>query len=230
MNTLQERYVELKSHVAELIEKSGRNSAVTMIAVSKFQPVESIEILYHLGQRDFGENYVQELLEKDRVLREKGIQDIRWHFIGHLQRNKVKALLPIVDILHTVDSLELATEIAKRWRSLDRQQKVKIFLEVNLHSEPSKAGFDPSQLKTNIHLIAQIQELEILGLMCIPDPLQDPGESFAALREIELSYRPLTHCQLSMGMSSDYAVAIQEGATHIRVGTSLFGARQRPSA
>jgi pyridoxal phosphate enzyme (YggS family) len=164
-------------------------------------------------------------LNKNQIFRDRGIHDIQWHFIGHLQRNKVKSLLPLVDTIHTVDSLELAAEIGKRWRQLQKPNRAKIFLEVNLHSESTKSGFDPQDLRNQARLLNEIQELEIRGLMCIPDPNEDSQESFVKLRILEESCRPFTHSCLSMGMSNDYAVAIQEGATHIRVGTSLFGER-----
>ncbi len=225
MTSLQERYKTILSQISD--ERSPSSPAVTLIAVSKFQPVEAIQTLYELGQRDFGENYVQELLEKDRNLRERGIQDIRWHFIGHLQRNKVKALLPVVHAIHTVDSIELAQELSKRSKALKISQPVPVFLEVNLHSETSKAGFEPSEIQSRSQTISALENLEVLGLMCIPDPTFDPKTSFAALKALEFSCHPFTRGALSMGMSNDYPIALQEGATHIRVGTSLFGERQR---
>ncbi len=230
MHSLKERYFQLKTQIAETVEKTGRSSAPTLIAVSKFQSAESIEALYHLGHRDFGENYVQELLEKDQKLKERGLTDIRWHFIGHLQRNKVKVLVPIVDTIHTVDSLSLASEVAKRWKALGTGDKLKIFLEVNLHSETSKAGFEPKNLLQTLQPITYFNELMILGLMCIPDPKEDARQSFTGLRALEHTCHPFTHSQLSMGMSGDYVIAIEEGSTHIRVGTSLFGPRSHQNS
>ncbi|MEN9722027.1 MAG: hypothetical protein RJB38_13, partial [Pseudomonadota bacterium] len=114
-----------------------------LIAVSKSQPIERILEAYELGQRDFGENYVQELLEKARFCHERGLNDIRWHFIGHLQTNKVKALAPIVSAVHSVDSIRVAQELSKRWLALGKTEKLSVFLEVNVEAEPSKSGFSP---------------------------------------------------------------------------------------
>jgi hypothetical protein len=226
MNPLEKRYLNLQSQLTELLNQAHRTSLPTLIAVSKSQPIDAIETLYQLGHRDFGENYVQELLIKNQYLNDRGIRDIHWHFIGHLQRNKVKALLPFVNTIHAVDSLELASEIAKRWRTLQKSNPMNIFLEVNLHSEPTKTGFSPELLKTSLQPISELRELKPLGLMCIPNREKDSRESFAALRILEESCRPWTRGFLSMGMSNDYAIALQEGATHLRVGTALFGERK----
>lgn len=223
MQSIQERYHSIRSQV----EKAGSDSTrpITLIAVSKFQSVDAIKTLVQLGHRDFGENYVQELLEKDKILKESGIHDIRWHFIGHLQRNKVKALVPVVHSIHAVDSIELAQEISKRWRSQKLDHPIRIFLEVNLHGEASKSGFSPASVQSGASAISQLEGVELTGLMCIPDPVRDPKSSFAELRDLEKTCQPHTHGELSMGMSSDYLIALEQGATHIRIGTSLFGER-----
>ena len=225
MNSLQDRYIRLKAEIAVLQQTFIQPRPVTLIAVSKSQPIESIRVLYELGQRDFGENYSQELIEKDHQLTAQGCTDIRWHFIGHLQTNKIRTLLPLLHCIHSVDSVRVATEISKRWRALDQQRRFPVFLEINLDAEATKQGFSPIALKAHINELRQLDALELCGLMCIPSANQDCTSRFAQLKELEQSLRPSTQGQLSMGMSNDYAVAIQEGSTHIRVGTALFGFR-----
>lgn len=221
MLPLEERYQQILRQI------SPHN---TLIAVTKTHPVETIEALYRLGHRDFGENYVQELLEKAEQLKAKGLKDIRWHFIGHLQTNKVKALIPWVHSIHTVDSEKLAHELAKRWKASGRSGKLPIFIEVNIDREESKSGILPEEALEFTKKIKSIPELEPQGLMCIPSP-SSPEQGKAAfrhLKELEIQCRPFTAGQLSMGMSSDYLIALKEGATHIRLGTVLLGARPTP--
>lgn len=222
MSTLESRYKTLLAQVGTL-------PGLTVIAVSKTQPVDAIEELYRLGHREFGENYVQELVEKAEELARRGCTDIRWHFIGHLQTNKVKALIPHVFAVHTVDSEKLAQELAKRWHQSGRTGKLPVFVEVNIDAEASKAGFLREQVPSVVQAIAAIPELDLQGLMCIPAPgnEQEAHTAFRALRELEVQCRPATKGSLSMGMSSDFPIALEEGATHIRVGTALFGARKK---
>lgn len=196
----------------------------TLVAVSKTQPADAIEALYHLGHRDFGENYVQDLVLKATDLASRGLPEISWHFIGHLQTNKVKALLPHVACIHSVDSEKLAQEISKRATEDGRKNPVQIFLEVNVSGEPTKSGFHPSEIRAVAAEIAKLSKIELYGLMCIPAP--GTGlRAFQTLRELETSCRPATSGGLSMGMTDDFELAIQEGATHVRVGTALFGPR-----
>lgn len=225
MSDLAKRYQKICRQVSQASQKASRTSPPTLIAVSKLQPMDAIEELYHLGQRDFGENYVQELVEKAGELRRRGCLEIKWHFIGHLQTNKVKLLLPQTAAIHTVDSIKLAHEISKRWSALGKPGKIPVFIEVNLDAEKTKSGVAPEELPGMAAQLAEFSELEIQGLMCIPSPDQDPRLRFSELRVLEKELHPLTHGKLSMGMSSDFETAIEEGATHIRVGTSLFGAR-----
>lgn len=201
----------------------------TLIAVSKTQPVESIEALYHLGHRDFGENYVQELVEKAEKLRAAGCDGIRWHFIGHLQTNKVKSLIPHLHAVHSVDSEKLALELAKRWKAeCSDCFPLPCFIEVNIDREPTKAGVMPDDVVALATKLAKNPSIKLMGLMAIPTATQNPEQSagaFTRLRELEIQCHPHTAGNLSMGMSSDFEVALQHGATHIRVGTALFGQR-----
>jgi pyridoxal phosphate enzyme (YggS family) len=200
-------------------------ATVTLIAVSKTQSADAIEALYRQGQRDFGENYVQELLEKSAELQKRGCADIRWHFIGHLQSNKVKMCLPVTYAIHSIDSIKLAKEISKR-----ASAKIACFLNVNIDCEETKSGFAPTETAEAAAEISKLPNIDLRGLMCIPAPRESAGASkpaFAALRELENTCRPSTHGELSMGMSDDFEIAIAEGATFIRIGTRLFGSRNQ---
>jgi pyridoxal phosphate enzyme (YggS family) len=222
MNELAARYRDIRERVRSAAQKVHVEKEPVLIAVSKTQPPEAIEALHALGHRQFGENYVQELIAKAELLRERGIGELEWHFIGHLQTNKVKALIPWVSAIHTVDSLRLATESAKRWRALGRAGRLPVFIEVNLEREPSKSGLAPEEVPELARAISEkLPELELRGLMAIPKPGSGPS-TFASLRELERSCRPWTDGQLSMGMSQDFEQAIAEGATHVRIGSAIF--------
>lgn len=218
-----ERWQKIQSEVGTALKSSGRlPGSARLIAVSKTHPFEAIRPLYEAGQRDFGENYVQELQEKAAAARAAGFSDIRWHFIGHLQTNKVKALLPHIYAIHGVNSMKLAAEISKR-----AERTTPVFLEVNIDAEESKSGIQISDLRKIAEKTATLPKLKILGLMCIPDPSRPEGShaAFRRLSELEKSLRPLTNGELSMGMTSDFGDAIREGATWIRIGTAIFGKR-----
>jgi pyridoxal phosphate enzyme (YggS family) len=236
-STFSATYQQITRKVTSLHAKLGTvrdgriGHEITLVAVSKGQPVESIEALYSLGHRDFGENYVQELVEKAERLRAAGCDEIRWHFIGHLQTNKVKTLVPWVHAVHAVDSDKLAAELAKRWREEhgEKALALPIFIEVNLDGEPSKSGVTPEEAPVLAAKLAGNSALALQGLMAIPAATSTPEQSsaaFARLRELEQKCRPHTRGQLSMGMSADYELAIPQGATHVRIGTALFGKRE----
>lgn len=208
----------------------ARYPNAALIAVSKGQPLDKILEAYEAGQRDFGENYVQELTEKAEQVRARGITDLRWHFIGHLQTNKVKQLLPVVSAIHTVGSQRLAQELSKRWASSGRENPLPVFLEVNIDREESKGGLDPATVLADFAAMRDLPGLDWRGLMCIPAPEGGrSGESFRRLVELEKQCRPATAGELSMGMSDDFEVALREGAgaskVWIRIGTGIFGAR-----
>ncbi len=224
-------YSQIRAQIQAAAHHAGRNpDEITLIAVSKNQSPEAVAELYQLGHRDFGENYVQELTSKASALKALGCADIRWHFIGHLQTNKVKQLIGLVDTIHTVDSLRLAQEI-KRRRPLSVKTCVTdavlhLFLQVNIDREESKDGALPEETPALAAQIASLPGIALQGLMAIP--AQDhPDRAFAALRNLEIQCRPHTQGKLSMGMSADFSLAIAQGATHIRVGTALFGKFKR---
>ncbi|MBX3040763.1 MAG: YggS family pyridoxal phosphate-dependent enzyme [Bdellovibrionaceae bacterium] len=222
--------VEIQRRIQNACGKSGRNeSEVHLLAVSKLQSEEKIRRLASEGHRDFGENYVQELGGKIEHLKDL---NLRWHLIGHLQRNKVKFITGQCHLIHSVDSLSLAQEIHKK--ALEKNVIENILLQVNLGGEDSKDGFSESELAGSLPEIAALSQLRIHGLMTMP-PLQNEPEQnrmfFARLRALRDQWRSQVDVQrhafseLSMGTSHDFEIAIEEGATWIRIGTLAFGER-----
>lgn len=211
---------EVKERVAEACRKANRPvDSVTLVAVSKTHQPEMIREAYGAGQRDFGENYAQELRDKIRDLAD--LPEIRWHAIGHLQTNKVRYVAGKA-LLHTLDRIALARELVRRAEG----EKVEVLIEVNIASEPQKRGVLPTDLEATLASLQGIDGLSVVGLMCIPPRVDEPEDSrgwFRLLRE--LRDRLLPEGALSMGMSRDFEVAIEEGATLIRVGTAIFGER-----
>lgn len=227
--TIAENYSQIKDRIALACREAGRDPAsVTLLAVSKKQPEAKIEELYRLGHRDFGENYVQEMVAKAVELERRGCKDIRWHFIGHLQTNKAKLLIPHVASVHSVDSEKVAVALAKAWGACGRSGKLPVFIEVNISHEESKTGANPKEVEAIAGKVSQISELELQGLMCVPAASEDDSQlkqRFLELKSLEEGLRNVSRRQLSMGMSSDFEIAIAQGSTHVRVGTALFGAR-----
>lgn len=213
---------ELFFKLKEEINASG----ATLVAVSKKKSVEEIKALYDLGQHDFGENYVQELLQKQPLLP----ADIRWHFIGHLQRNKVKSILPFCTLIQGVDRLELLEEINKQASKLERV--VDCLLQVHIATEESKFGFDSAELSAVLPVLSSYSHVRVVGLMgmaSFTDNLSQVSAEFRLLKKLFDQYRSyflITDPFLSMGMSGDYKIALEEGSTMIRIGSLLFGARQ----
>ncbi|MES2646480.1 MAG: YggS family pyridoxal phosphate-dependent enzyme [Bacteroidota bacterium] len=200
---------------------------VTLVAVSKIKPAEDIQALYNLGQRDFGENYVQELVAKEAILP----KDIRWHHIGHLQSNKVKYIAPFVHLIHGVDSEKLLTEINKQAAKNDRV--IHCLLQVHIATEETKFGFDETELKTVLNNLESLKNIQVDGLMGMASFSDNPQQVRSELRSLKVifnKYSSLTVANatftiLSMGMSGDYIMAVEEGSTMIRIGSLLFGAR-----
>ncbi len=196
--------------------------SVTLVAVSKTHPPEAVREAYAAGQRDFGENYAQEWRDKAAALAD--LPGLVWHFVGSLQTNKVKVLLgaapPRAAWVHTVDRVELARELSRR--AAARGAAVKVLLEVNVAREPQKAGCPPEEVARLAEAVGALPGLELRGLMCIPPAEGDPRPHFRALRALRDG---LGLPDLSMGMTADWEVAVEEGATLVRVGTAIFGAR-----
>lgn len=225
---IKENLSSVQEKIAAACAKAGRNPAdVTLIAVSKTKPVSMLEEAYDLSIREFGENKVQELCEKYEVLP----KDIHWHLIGHLQRNKVKYIVDKAALIHSVDSLRLAEEIQKE--ALKKQVTASILLQVNVAKEESKSGFFVEELMNAVEKIACFDRIRIKGLMTIAPFVENPEDNrqfFSELKKlsVDITSKNIDNVSmniLSMGMTGDYQVAIEEGATHVRVGTGIFGAR-----
>lgn len=223
-----ENYKEVEKRVEEACKRAGRKrEEVTLIAVSKTKPVSMIDELLPLNVRDFGENKVQELTAKAEILPSA----LHWHMIGHLQRNKVKYIVDKACIIHSVDSLRLAEEISKAAQK--KQVTAKILIEVNVAEEESKFGVRTSELLPLIEAISLLPNIAIKGLMTIAPYVENPEENrwiFQKLKNLSIdikgkNFDNVTMDVLSMGMTGDYEVAIEEGATHVRVGTGIFGER-----
>lgn len=225
---LKDALIEVENNILDACERSGRNpEEVTLIAVSKTKPVEMLQEVYNEGIRDFGENYVQELADKIEIMP----KDIRWHMIGHLQRNKVKYLVGKVACIHSVDSLRLAEVINER--SIKLGVVTKIMAEVNIAGEESKFGFTRDELFDFAEKVSTMEGVKLVGLMTSAPYVNDPEENRQYFREMkslsvdinEKNINNINITELSMGMTNDYIVAVEEGATHVRVGTAIFGAR-----
>ncbi|MBS1667063.1 MAG: YggS family pyridoxal phosphate-dependent enzyme [Bacteroidetes bacterium] len=213
------------------IESTCKTKVVQLVAVSKTKPVEDIMELYALGHRDFGENYVQELVDKQAQLP----ADIRWHFIGHLQSNKVKYIIPFVHLIHGVDSLSLLKEINKQASKHNRV--VDCLLQLHIAQEETKFGLDKDELRDILdNGLVGLENIKICGLMGMATFTNDVAKvraEYQFLRSLFLQYenRITKNCRLqilSMGMSADYKIAIEEGSNMVRVGSLIFGERDYP--
>jgi pyridoxal phosphate enzyme (YggS family) len=215
----KEKYLEI---IDELRLKN-----VHLVAVSKTKTVEAIMDLYNLGQRDFGENYVQELTEKQTQLP----ADIRWHFIGHLQTNKVKYIAPFVYLIQGVDSLKLLKEINKQGEKINRV--IHILLQVHIAKEETKFGLDENEFNLIIHELGSLKNIRVMGLMGMASFTEDKEQlrkEFQYLNGLFVTHNQLSTTSyklqtLSMGMSADYKIAIEEGSNMVRIGSLIFGAR-----
>ena len=225
---LKENLTEVQSRVKQACKRAGRDvTEVTLIAVSKTKPVTDLQEIYNAGVRDFGENKVQEMCDK----MENMPKDINWHMIGHLQRNKVKYIVGNVALIHSVDSYRLAEEI-----NIQAKKKgivVPILVEVNIADETTKFGVSKEDAMELVRQIASLDALSIKGLMTIAPYVVDPEENRAYFRKIkelsvDIDNQNIDNVSmdiLSMGMTGDFEVAIEEGATMVRVGTGIFGKR-----
>lgn len=225
--SVAEALARIRARIAAAAAAAGRDAQeVDLLAVSKGHPSSSIREAYAIGQRRFGESYAQELVRKARELED--LKDIEWHFIGHLQRNKVKDVAPRARVIETVDRLDLALEIEKR-----AAREIHVLIEVNVGGEEQKSGCAPADLLDLLRETRGLSKLRVVGLMTIPPAVDDPEDArpfFAKLRELAREARaagldPGSH--LSMGMSHDFEAAVAEGATLVRVGTAIFGERPK---
>ncbi|BAK48216.1 predicted enzyme with a TIM-barrel fold [Clostridium sp. SY8519] len=223
-----ENLKDIRQRVADACRRAGRNpETVTLIAVSKTKPAEMLQEAYDAGVRDFGENKVQEMMQKEEILP----ADIRWHMIGHLQRNKVKYLMGKTELIHSVDSLRLAEEISRL--SVKNQICTDILIEVNIAGEESKFGTSRQEAFDLVRAAAQLPGIRIRGLMTVAPYTEHPENNrgyFRKIRElsVDIAAENIDNVHmdfLSMGMTGDFEIAIEEGATHVRVGTGIFGER-----
>ncbi|MEO6741303.1 MAG: YggS family pyridoxal phosphate-dependent enzyme [Chthoniobacteraceae bacterium] len=224
--SIEGRLAAVQNEIAVAAARAGREAGdVTLIAVSKTHPPESVSAVLDAGQCIFGESRVQEARAKIPLVPGRA----RWHFIGHLQRNKIRHALPLFELFHGVDSIEIAGDIERI--AAEDGALPRVLLEVNVAGEASKFGFSPEKIRGQIEELLSFRRLTIEGLMCIPPPqprAEMARKFFVTLRELrdqlEREFR-ISLPQLSMGMSGDFAVAIEEGATLVRVGTAIFGER-----
>lgn len=228
---IKENIDSVKENIQAACDKAGRKlPEVTLIAVSKTKPIPLLMEAYQHGCREFGENKVQELVEKYEAMP----KDIHWHMIGHLQRNKVKYIVDKVFLIHSVDSLKLAEEISRE--ALKKEVEVSILIEVNVAEEESKFGVKKTEAPELVRQIALLPAIHIKGLMTIAPYVANAEENrqyFEQLRElaVDISSKNIDNVSmnvLSMGMTGDYTVAVEEGASYVRVGTGIFGEREYP--
>ena len=221
--SVAEQLTRVRERMAEACRRAGRSpDEVTLVGVSKGMPAQAVAEAYAAGLQDMGENRVQEAADKIEALAAQGVRP-RWHLVGHLQTNKAKTVTGLFAILHSVDSVRLAQALSRRAR-----EPLPILLEVNVAQEASKFGFTPQEVASALRSIVDLPNLDVRGLMTVA-PQTDQPESvrpvFQRLRKLrdELGLR-----ELSMGMTNDFEVAIEEGATMVRVGRAIFGERTKP--
>lgn len=221
------RIEDVRRRIEEAAAKAGRPGGVRLLAVSKTKSAEAVRAAYAAGQRAFGENYAQELAQKAEALRD--LPDIEWHFIGRLQRNKAKQVVGVARAVHTVDRAELAVELGKRAAAAG--VNLSVLVEVNVAGEASKGGCTPAEVGEVLAAVRAAPSLTAVGLMTIPPETEDPEGArpfFAALRALRDAHGGAAALpELSMGMTHDFAAAIAEGSTMVRVGTAIFGARAK---
>jgi pyridoxal phosphate enzyme (YggS family) len=220
--TAAERFAAVRGRIAAACARAGRDpDSVQLLAASKHQPEAALRSAYALGQREFGENYVQELTQKAAALAD--LSDVHWHLIGRLQTNKVKDVLRVGSAVQSLDSLKLCEALATR--AAAAQQNVSVFVQVNISNEAQKAGASVAAVPQLVAAIRSAPSLRLRGLMALPKPTDDPELARDAFRRLRELAHSLSLTELSMGMSDDLELAIEEGATIVRVGTALFGAR-----
>ncbi len=225
-DTIAAHVASVRDRIAHACDRVNRDPAdVLLVAVTKTWPAEVVRAAWHAGLRDFGENYAQELVDKHAALAD--LDGLRWHFIGHLQRNKARNVAPLVHAVHSLDSARLATEFGAR--ALAAGRTVDAYVQVNVSGEASKSGCDPRELGEVLTAIERCEALRLRGLMTVPPASENPEDAapvfraLVALREAHGGAARLP--SLSMGMTHDLDVAVACGATVVRVGSALFGAR-----
>ena len=222
VSTIAERLEAVCLRIAEACHRSGRSpDEVTLVAVVKGFPPEAVRQAAAAGMRHFGENRVQEAQAKLPLLADLSPRPT-WHMVGHLQTNKVKTALNLFDIIHSVDSLHLAEAISRR---APTSVRVPVLLETNIAGDPAKYGFSPEELPTQTEAIRGLPGLDVRGLMTVAPMAEDPDELRPAFRRLRQLAQSLDLPELSMGMTDDFEVALEEGATIVRIGRAIFGER-----
>lgn len=225
---VKENIAAVRQRIEEACRRAGRDTqSVTLIAVSKTKPIPMIEEAYEAGSRDFGENKAQDMRDKHDAMKE----DIRWHFIGHLQTNKIKYVVGRAYMIHSLDSLHLAQAIEAE--CVKKDVHIPVLIEVNAAAEESKFGVTPEETETLIREVSRLPHLQVSGLMTIAPFVENPEENRQYFRKlhdlyIDIQSKSIDNVNmsvLSMGMTGDFEIAIEEGATHVRVGTGIFGER-----
>ena len=224
--TLASRLLEVRARIAQACERAGRDPAeVTLVGVSKTQPADAVRDAVAAGLLDLGENRAQDLLDQAEAATAAGLAP-RWHFIGHLQRNKVRDVLPHIDALHSLDTMRLVEEIEQRWAARGDRGPLPCYIEVNIAGEAQKTGVAPSEVPALLAAATASPALDVVGLMTVAPQVGDPEQTrpvFRALRELASTHGLRG---LSMGMTEDYPIAIEEGATIVRVGRAIFAERR----
>lgn len=230
---LAAKWQKVQGRVAAAAERAGREpSSILVVAVTKTHPAAVAAEAVRCGITDLGENYVQEMLGKKEELEALGVGPVRWHFIGHLQRNKAKYIVPFCELIHSVDSERLGREIDKRAAKVGRRQRV--LIEVNVSGEESKFGVAPNRVRELAEMLLTLEHVELRGLMTMAPYSDEPEASRPIYRRLaqlaaelaDAGIPPEALGELSMGMTQDFEVAIEEGATIVRIGTAIFGPRR----
>ncbi|HKV32878.1 MAG TPA: YggS family pyridoxal phosphate-dependent enzyme [Pyrinomonadaceae bacterium] len=233
--TLAARFAGVKARISAAAQRCGRDPReVTLIAISKTHPADVVKRLVELGAADLGENRVQEAEEK---IPQVGRSVVRWHLVGHLQANKARRALGLFDVIHSLDSIDLARRLDRLCAEIGREP-LPLLIQVDLGHEETKSGVDEKELPQVVETVQQLEHLELIGLMTLPPFFEDPKQArpyFRRLRELrdDLAGKGAfgeRRGELSMGMTNDFVVAIEEGATMVRVGTAIFGERGHKEA
>lgn len=216
---------EVRGRIARACERAGRApEQVRLVAVSKVHPPEAIRAAYALGQRHFGENYVQEMVAKAAALED--LPELRWRFVGHLQRNKARDVARIGAAVETVDSVRIAEALDRRAQTESR--RLEVLVQVNVGGEEQKAGCEPDEVGGLVRRLRELDALDLRGLMTVPPHTDDPEGARPFFRRLRELARAQDLPELSMGMTHDLEVAVEEGATIVRIGTAIFGPRAAP--
>jgi pyridoxal phosphate enzyme (YggS family) len=227
MSTLEHRYQSVKAHISSACEQTHRSTEeVKLLAVSKTKPAHMVETLYHLGQRSFGENYLQDAIEKITVL--SHLQDIEWHFIGPIQSNKTRIIAEHFQWVETLDRYKIAQRLNDQHPN--HLPALNVLIQVNISREEQKSGIAPEEIETLANIIDDLPQLSLRGLMCIPQATDDEcilTEQFDEMQQLlqQLANNRPQCTVLSMGMSGDLEVAIKHGSSQVRIGTDIFGVR-----